>query len=335
LIAYFVGSLFSARLCGKIDQTVGMLHGMAVWAVATTLTVWLGYMGVSSLLQTGYNVAESAASLTSSAVSNTASGIYSAGETVASGMDTQLADNIQARLKRRAATVVSRLGAENVDGVSKDEIRKSIEGLSADDMSTITDKIMAGEMTAAREKLTELTKLSQGDVKKIVDSIGNEFEQQMGTDGNGTDLATDISNSLKRQASDFIADLDDEGGADVSQENIRKAFDQLSPQTMQTVAYRLAQGNVQGAKDSLTANTNLSNAQVNDIVDGVNDDVSRTVGKYQQEAEEAVETASSYAQAVTWSVFAATAMGLAISLLGGWLGTEGSRRVQVEVRPQV
>jgi len=53
LIAYFLGSLRAARLAGKTDRTVGMLHGLTLWGVATTLLVVFSSMGVMSLLQTG------------------------------------------------------------------------------------------------------------------------------------------------------------------------------------------------------------------------------------------------------------------------------------------
>lgn len=334
-VAYFVGSMFAARLSGKLDCTVGMLHGMAVWALATTATLVLSYMGISSLLQTGYAITESAATMVSSATTSTASGLYSAGEMVANSADSQLTDNIQARLKRRASSVVSKLAAEGGSNVSKVEVRQSIEALSAGDLKEISEKIVMGEMTAARETLADKTKLSEAEVRNIVNGIENEFEQQLGTADNDTGLAGDISNSLKNQAADYVAALDERNGIEVSQNDIRAAFDQLSPQTMQTVAMRLVRGDVQAAKDSLTANTNLSNRQVNDIVDGVYQDVSRTVDRYQTQANEAAAAATDYAQGVLWTVFTASAIGLAISILGGWAGTEGSRRVHFEVRERV
>lgn len=109
-------------------------------------------------------------------------------------------------------------------------------------------------------------------------------------------------------------------------------MEQLDADTIQKVALRVAQGKTQSAKDALTANTNLTSRQVNEIVGGVEEDVSRTIQRYQNQAAEAVEAASTYTQAVLWTVFLASAMGLAISLLGGCLGTESTRTIEVERR---
>jgi ElaB/YqjD/DUF883 family membrane-anchored ribosome-binding protein len=100
----------------------------------------------------------------------------------------------------------------------------------------------------------------------------------------------------------------------------------------ETLAMRLARGKTQSAKDVLAANTNLTSRQVDDIVGGVQEDVSRLIQRYQNEAAEVVEAASTYIQAVLWGVFLASALGLAISLLGGCVGTESTRTIEVERR---
>lgn len=63
--------------------------------------------------------------------------------------------------------------------------------------------------------------------------------------------------------------------------------------------------------------------------------MSGTIERYQDEASEAVETALAYEQAVLWSVFLASAMGLAISLSGGAVGTVLTRTFEVNRRQKV
>lgn len=236
LIAYFLGSLLAARMSGKTDNTVGMIHGLTLWGLATTLLVVFSYMGVTSLLQTGAGLASSTVSSVASATSSAGAQAVDAGQLSTAGADTELADNIQANLKRRAASAVSQAATEGRGSVEADEVRAAI--------------------------------------------------------------------------------------------------DTIDSQTMQKVAFRLVQGKTQSAKDVLAANTNLTNRQVNEIVDGVEEDVSSTIQQFQDEASEAAEAASTYVQAVLWSVFSASAMGLAISLLGGYVGTESTRTIEVQRRRQ-
>lgn len=332
LIAFFIGAMATARLSGKVDDTVGMLHGMTLWGLATTLMVVLSYFGISNLLQTGTELVSSTTKVATTAITEAGSGLASTGSMVASAAQTKLGENIQARIKRRASSVLSKMDAEGGPEIDKAEVRESIESLNSDDLSKVATHITAGEMTMAKETLADATDLSQREISDLVEGISAEFEEQLGTDNNDTDLAGDIANAIKRQSSDLIADLDANGGPKVSQKDVRDAMKELSPETMKTVAYRLVSGDVQGAKDNLTANTNLSSRQINDIVDGVNEDVSRTVDKYQREAAEVADAAADYAAGVLWAAFAASALGLAVSILGGWLGTETTRQLQVEVR---
>lgn len=334
LVAYFVGSLLTARLSGKVDNTVGMLHGMTLWGLATTLMLVLSYWGVSGLAQTGYSMLKATGATAASAVAGMTPSLSTAEQAASSLTDIKLSDNIKARLKRRASSVIAKMDAEGGPTVSQEEVRQTIEELDAETVQAISSHIVAGELTAAREELTEQTELDDDEVRDIISGLENEFEEQLGTEGNETGLIGDIGKALNRQISDFAAELDAEGGAEVSKGDVREALREMDRQTMTTVATRLIQGDASGAKDALAANTNLSTRQINDIVNGVNDDVSRTVKKYREQAEQAVEAASTYAQATLWTVFVAAAMGLGVSLLGGWLGAESSRQIEIEVRRQ-
>ncbi|MFG0262796.1 MAG: hypothetical protein ACF788_10440, partial [Novipirellula sp. JB048] len=277
LAAYFLGSLLAARVSGKTDSTVGMLHGLTLWGVATTLMIVLSYIGVTNLLQTGYSVAKSTASTVTSAVTATVGQTVDAAQSVSGAMDSELADNIQARLKRRASSVIARAEAAGGPEVSPEEVREAIENVDTRTMIEIAEHVALGESRSAREKLAEATNLSSEEVRDIVNGVANEFEQQLGTADNDTALVDDISRSLQRQTADLVADLDAPGGAEVTSSEIQTALSQLTPATMQRVATRLIQGNTQGAKDVLTANTTLTSRQVNDIVEGVDEDVSRTI----------------------------------------------------------
>lgn len=105
LIAYFQGPLLAVRVSGKTDSIVGMLHGLTLWGLATTVLVVLSYMGVTSLLQTGAGIVTSNGSTVASETSSIIAQAADAGQTVASAADTQLPDKIQARLQRRGTSL--------------------------------------------------------------------------------------------------------------------------------------------------------------------------------------------------------------------------------------
>jgi len=332
-IAFFVGSLLTARLSGKLDDTAGMMHGIVLWGVTTMLLIVLGYMGLSSLFRTGYSVVENTASTAMSAAAMTAGAAGSTVETVANAASSRMGDNVKARLKRRASRVIARM--EDVNEVEVSEIQEAIESLDSDALQDIATHLTMGEMTQAREELVSATNLSEKEVKQLLKGIEAEFEEHLDTDGNKTGLIGDISNSITSQLADAAASLDEDGGPSVSKPDIREAIKQLDRETMQTVSMRLINGDAQGAKDALAANTSLSTRQINDIVDGVSEDVSRTIDRYQKQANEVIEAGTTYTQGVLWTIFVAGAMSLAVSLLGGWMGTESSRRLELEVRRDV
>lgn len=336
LIAYLVGSLLAARLCGKTDSTVGMLHGFVLWSLATTIIVVFGYFGVKSLLQTGYSVLETTVSSTASAISATTSTVADSataiGSAAARAADTEMVDNIQARLKRRAARIVANSEQGDNDDVTQEEVSSAIDSLEGQDLQVIAAHIASGEARSAREKLASATNLSENEVRQIVEGISNEFEDMIGTGDNETELVGDVENALQRQAADMIAALDARGGPNLTDDEVKQALEEMTPETMQNVAMALLRGKTQNAKDILTSNTSLTAGEINDVVDGVREDVSKRIERYQTQVSQAVEAASTYAQAVLWTAFAASAMGLAISLLGGYLGTETTRRLEVELQ---
>ena len=332
LLVFFTGSMLAARLSGKVDSTVGMLHGLVLWGVASALILVMSYFGVTSLLQTGTAMVSTTASAVGAAASTTSSVVADAGSAMQSVANTELAENIQARLKRRAISVISRRASSEETELTEAEIREALQSLDGEAFSDIAADVVAGEKTSAAEALAEETNLSTSEVRSIIDEISARFEERIDSGDDDTALSEDIANSLQQQAADFLADLDAAGGADVTEENLEAAMEDLSPEVLQTVGMRLAQGNVQGAKDHLTNHTSLSRAQINDIVEGVNADVSRTIERYQEDAMEAVEAASTYTQAVLWTVFVASAMSLAVSLLGGMMGAETSRTLYLEER---
>lgn len=134
-------------------------------------------------------------------------------------------------------------------------------------------------------------------------------------------IVAQLQAQLKRQVILFIAQAEAASGADVSPEEVREMMEQLDAQALQAVAVQLLQGNTEAAKAVLAVNTNLSQAEVNEIVEGIK----QYVQQLQAEVRQRIEVASSYTQAVLWVAFASSFLGLIVAILGGWVGAKGVR----------
>lgn len=230
LLVFFLGSLLTARLSGKPEHASGMLHGITLWSVGTTLMLILGAWGIQGLIQTGTSAVSAAVSAGASVGSAGAEGAQSAGGGASGLENSPLMTSIQARIKREIAGVLA-------------EAQRPDRGQAS-----------AGRAPAA------------------------------------------------------------------SQQEIRRALDEIDADTLVAAAQPVIAGEPERAKDVLAVNTNLSEREIDTIVDGVSREMSQQIDEAQQQLSETVETVSSYTQAVSWMAFVAGALGLVVAIAGGWLG---------------
>jgi hypothetical protein len=235
-LAFFLGSLLTARLSGKPEHTIGMLHGITLWSVGTALMLVLGAWGVRGLIQTG---TAAVGTVVSAGTSVGAAGAEGAQAGAGDLADSPLMTTIQARIKREIA------------------------GALAD-----AQRAERGQQPAAAD---------------------------------GTPAA--------------------------SQQEIRRALDEIDADTLLAAAEPIIAGEPERAKDVLAVNTNLSEREIDTIVDGVSQEMSQQIDEAQQQVEEAVETVSTYTQAVMWIAFVASALALVVAIAGGWVGAGTVRRL--------
>lgn len=334
IIAYFLGGLVTGRLAGKPDKTTGLLHGVTLWGTATIFTFLLGYAGIANLLQGGGAVVQGAASLTAGAGSAVATGISGVAAAGASLADVALTNNplmnsIQAQLKRRASAVIAQVESPGGADVSQQEVQQALNQLDSQTLQQVTIELIQGNIDAARSTLAANTALSPQEIDDIINGISNEFAQELQVTQGGGDAAllNNIQQRLTQRVSSFIAAADATGGPDVTQQAVNQAIQQLSPQTLQSIALELFRGDTEAAKNLLTVNTNLSEAEVNDIVDGIANEIQQPIQQLQTEVNQVVEAVSSYAQAVFWTLFVSSAIALLMAILGGWVGADTVKRL--------
>lgn len=105
--------------------------------------------------------------------------------------------------------------------------------------------------------------------------------------------------------------------------DVRRAADQLDRQTMAAVATALMKGNTENAKALLAANTSLSQAEIDQTVQGL----SAQVEKYKADVQAAADAASRYTAAAMWIIFLSSLIALVSAAVGGWLGAGHIHRV--------
>lgn len=260
-LAYFLGSLLTARLSGKPDGSSGVLHGITLWSVATTLMLVLGAWGIQGLIQTGSAMVGSAVS----AGANLGSAGAEAGDGGGALADSPLMTSIQARIKREiAAALAAAQGPES--------------GQTAPRQSQTAGQ--AGQPPSPAEQ----------------------------------------QDQTASQA----------GQSAASQQEIRRALDEIDANTLMAVARPIVSGQPERAKDVLAVNTSLSEREIDAVVDGVSQEMAQEIDEAKQQLSQTVETASSYAQAVSWIAFIAGALALLVAIFGGWLGARSVRRLYAD-----
>ncbi|TWU00250.1 hypothetical protein Pla108_11970 [Botrimarina colliarenosi] len=85
----------------------------------------------------------------------------------------------------------------------------------------------------------------------------------------GTDTAATIRSRLKRQLATTVADLDVEGGEDVTAEEVRESIDDLDAAALDDLTKQLIDDDRESAAELIASETELSQADANELIDGV------------------------------------------------------------------
>ncbi len=344
LVAYFIGGWIAARLAGRPDDTSGMLHGMTVWGLGTIATLVMVSMGVSNVVYSGYQVlsggVQAAANITSAAAAGVSSAAQGTTEFAMQAMPdmqelrkSELVSQLAAEIKERAVNVLAK--SENPQGanVSEQDIRTAMNKLDDTSMQNLVTELTDKNREGAKKIISEKTDLSPEQIDSLLSGMSKQIQEKIGTDDNNKNLVADVKSMVKNYTVRKVVQLDEEGGPELTETEVRNAINSLSYNEMKTIGARLVEGKPEAAKNVLIASTNLSRPQVNEVVDGVYAKVKPTIEEYHKTVEEieqsthaAVEKASDYTRAVLWTVFASSALALAVSLLGGKMGADEAQK---------
>jgi hypothetical protein len=168
----------------------------------------------------------------------------------------------------------------------------------------------------------------------VVQGAQNAASSPAAAEAADSPVVRDIQAMIKRQATQVVAEAGENASAEagggtpqVTQDELQQAVQNMDAQTLTQVAQELVTGDTEGAKNVVTVNTNLSEQEVNSLIDGISQAVNERVQQAKQEISDAVEKASSYTQAVMWALVVSSLLGLAGALFGGTIGARTNLRI--------
>lgn len=157
-------------------------------------------------------------------------------------------------------------------------------------------------------------------------SVGNRIAAMV-----KSELAKQLSETQSRAPAPTVAPTNPEDaaadGAEASGAEIEQAIDEIDVPALQEIGIALVRGDTEGAKSILALNTNLSEQEIDSVIDGVAERADQAVENAKRELAQAADAASAYTQAVIWAAFASGALGLVVSIVGGMLGARTTKRL--------
>lgn len=146
-----------------------------------------------------------------------------------------------------------------------------------------------------------------------------------GAGGGASAAGSAFEDALKSRISEAMSSASQKAGpgATVSKSEAKRAVDQMDPKTLSQISARLMSGDTAGARRLLAANTTLSQAQVDHVINGLTvEGQNATTG-----AKHVAGKAAEYSALTLGVIFVSSAVGLAMAILGGWLGAGSVSRI--------
>ena len=182
-VALFVGGMFASWVDGRADQTVGSLHGVAVWGLAMTLTVLLSALGFTQLLQGGASLIKGVAT---AGAAGGAAGAAQRGS--ADSPMTRATDLLGAQVRRAVSDASNAPGAAaspaagNASSAPPTSANAqapqgSAQAMSAAAASAIAADLLRGRNDDARARLTAEAGLQPAEADKALQGLAAQADK--------------------------------------------------------------------------------------------------------------------------------------------------------------
>lgn len=313
LIAYAIGGAMAGRLSTDPTNTGGMLHGVTVWSTATVLSLVLSAWGIGGTASLATYAAGDVTKASTNVVMNGDQGMETTRQLVSIFADSELADELAAELK----SLVAELLSQSAEGVGQEETRRAISELDAETVTAVSRHLVAGETDRAVQRLSQATDLSRSEINRIISGLESDIEAAIADSA----MLNELQAALQAQVDNALRAAADLAGPALSASELRTALDQLDGEILTEIATHLMQGEEDRAKNVLTANTTLSDQEVNRVIDEVGSKFQQQLEEWRGQAVEVLEAASDYTQMALWSLFVASLLALLAAMLGGRMGS--------------
>ncbi|MBA2116780.1 DUF2188 domain-containing protein [Bremerella alba] len=314
-VAFFVGSLFTARLADNEDSTLGVMHGVTLWSVTTVCMMVLSYWGIANLASTGASALSTTASITGDAAATATGAVTESGKALAwagnNFAETHLADNLTQQMKDQLAQTAAEIDPEGDAEINPQEIKQAISQLDAEVMEKVATPLIQGDQEAARKVLADNTDLTEPQIDELVAGVKQKIEE--------SDAPEAVQKKLE-QSIDQIAQATANVAPSLEKREVRKAISEMNAETFSNVSYHLINGNVDAAKTELASNTPLEKQEVDKAIDHVYAQTETQIKEFKDEANAVMEEVTDYTQTVLWTTFGCSALALVFSIAGGMVG---------------
>ena len=192
ILATGIGAFVAARFAGIPRGLTGALHGLAVWAVTTILTLWLATSAVGFALGAAGSVVKTTAQVTSSAVTTVGGAAISAGGAVAPDAGSPEVNAARDQARREAEDILRRAGvgqesvqqAEQAAGIAARNIAMD-PGAAQQEVNRLVDRLFEGPNAALspQERNALVTELANraGMSRQEAETAAARWEAQANT----------------------------------------------------------------------------------------------------------------------------------------------------------
>ena len=184
-VSLFLGGMFASWVDGRADQTVGTLHGVAVWGLAMTLSALLAAMGFTQLLQGGASLVKGA---TAAGVAGAAAGAQASGtETPLAHATAMLGSQVKRAMTDRGAAPASSAPAAagtsapaptTASTTTTATATSSTTAAPVDNaaMTAIATDLLRGKNDDARARLVAESGMQPADADKVMQGLQAQVE---------------------------------------------------------------------------------------------------------------------------------------------------------------
>lgn len=314
LVVFFLSSLLTARLAGQ----AGTLHGITLWSSVLTIMFILGSLGTVGLFGTGLSLLRTGALATQGVVSGASTSFHIAQAYWADVVDSPIMNAVQAAIKRETTEVLARTQTETGPDVTPGELAQATDRMDDATLREIATALLRGNPERAQSILAARTNLTEGEIESVVQGARQTIQEQV-EEVEESVLVERIQRQLQTQLDQALARVSQLSGPEVRKQELEEALGQLDAETLYAAARHLVLGEPEKAEQVLAVNTNLSEEEINSIIEGVRQET-------EAEIRQAVETVARYMQAILWLMVSSAALGLLACIIGGRLGTPRPRR---------